>query len=166
MTDIHHAIKMYKDYGYGSELTLGRLVAEALNTQVDLSSKRMLKDHLCRFNCEQLKMFMGLVIKGRLQAMLFVSIGSSLDLWETLNEKCREKDPTVPVCNTQEYIVRYSKNPYYYFDYLSKKTIVQVFCDHIDKDIKLAEKAAYLFYKTGIEAACNYINAELRRRSM
>ena len=51
-----------------------------------------------------------------------------------------------------------------FFDYLSKKKIAEIFCDHIDKDIKLAEKAAHIFCKSGIKEAGEYVNAELRRR--
>lgn len=129
----------------------------------DHSSKRLLKTYLDKFSKKQLMAFMSFVINCRAERDLFLSNKGSVRMWATLNRKCVEKDSSVPSIEGfgyEEFIVR---NPWYPFDYLNKKTIAAIFCDHIDKNITLLEKTAKIFYNSGIEAAYNCVNSALSK---
>ena len=145
------------------DVFIQEMLPEILNPQVDFSSKTMLRNYLYSFNCKQLKIFIRFVIQGRREARLFISNVSSFQFWTTIGEECRKKNPTDPRLQAKYLCESFGGNSFYFFDYLSKKKIAEIFCDHIDKDIKLAEKAAHIFCKSGIKEAGEYVNAELRR---
>ena len=137
-----------------------------LAEQKDFSNKKQLSYYLNKFSCERLKEFIALIIKARHVGDLFMSNDSSTDFWKTLNDKCMEIDSSVPDMQNPEYGEAIGGRVFYQFDYLSKKTIARFFCEHIDKDIQLAEKVAHAFYAYGDDAAVRLVNAELRRRKM
>ena len=108
---------------------------------------------------------MGFVIKGRLNCDLFISNHSSNELWKTLNDMCKERDNTVPGIWEPGHSALVAKDPLYHLNYLSKKTVANTFCEHIDKDIELASQAAQVYYECGVEAAYNYVKNELPRHT-
>ena len=129
----------------------------------DNTNKKLLKNYLEKLNLNQLREFVGFVIKGRLKCDLFMSNHSSNELWKTLNDKCKERDNTVPEIGEPGYSKLVEKDPLYHLNYLSKKTVANALCEHIDKDIELASQAAKVYYDRGIEAAYKYVNNELLR---
>lgn len=127
-------------------------------------NKEFIKNHLNGLTRKQLEKFITFVIEGRLHYGLFISNASSVDMWAELNERCVRKDSRIPRLDRTDYGERRPKNSFYFFDYLSKQVIVDVFCDHIDKDIPLMEAAVVAFHDSGIFGLCKCVMAELQRR--
>ena len=130
----------------------------------DLSSKKKLKDSVKKMDKETLKEFVKFIITERHTHNLFVSNDSSVNMWKDLNDRCVKRDGRVPALSSVEHNLFSKTDPLYHFRFLSKKTIAEVVCNHIDKDIELATKVANKFYKSRATAArecmlfelCNY----------
>lgn len=143
---------------------------EYFDTQVAASeapiNKDFVKNHLSNLTCKQLKKFITFVIEGRLNYGLFISNASSTDMWAELNERCIRKDSRIPKMDRTDYTKLCPKDPLYCFDYLSKRVIVDIFCNHIDKDAALMEAAVVAFRNSGISGLRNCVIAELQRRQL
>ena len=87
-------------------------------------------------------------------------------MWEDFNRECRKIDQTIPSeMDLPAGKALISKDPLYFFDYLSKKDIANILCDAIDLDVSLAGSVAKKFYKCGEEATLNYLNIKLKERT-
>jgi len=121
---------------------------------------------LKRFDEAQLKEFIRIVILYRVNYGLFISNTSSDDMWEDFNRECRKIDQTIPSeMDLPAGKALISKDPLYFFDYLSKKDIANILCDAIDLDVSLAGSVAKKLYKCGEEATLNYLNIKLKERT-
>ena len=127
----------------------------------EIPNKKLLKLYLEKFNCSQILEFWGFIIKARYNYDLFMSNESATHMTTTFNALCKEKDPSIPGIWEPRFAKYIVGNSAYFFKYLSKKTIVKVFCDHIDKDTRLAGEAAREYYKFGADAARNYVMTKL-----
>lgn len=127
-------------------------------------NKEFIKNHLNGLTRKQLEKFITFVIEGRLHYGLFISNASSTDMWAELNERCVRKDSRIPRLDRVDYGDLRPKDPFYYFDYLSKQVIVDVFCNHIDKDAALMEAAVVAFCDSGILGLRKCVITELQRR--
>ena len=132
-----------------------------INRANEIPNKQLLKLYLEKFNCSQILEFWGFIINARYNYDLFMSNESATHMLTTFNAMCRKKDTSIPGIWEPRYEAYIAKNPAYHFKYLSKKTIVKVFCDHIDKDTRLAGEAAREYYKFGVDAARNYVMTKL-----
>lgn len=143
---------------------------EYFDAQVAVSqapmNKELVKNHLSSLTRKQLKKFITFVIDGRLNYGLFISNVNSTDMWAELNEKCVRKDSRIPKMDRADYHELRPKDPLYCFDYLSKQVIIDVFCNHIDKDGALMEAAVVAFRNSGISGLRNCVIAELQRRQL
>lgn len=127
-------------------------------------NKEFVKNHLNGLTRKQLVKFITFVIEGRLHYGLFISNASSVDMWAELNERCVRKDSRIPILDRVDYGDLRPKDPFYYFDYLSKQVIVDIFCNHIDKDAALMEAAVVAFCDSGILGLRKCVITELQRR--
>ncbi len=132
-----------------------------VNQANEIPNKTLLKLYLDKFNCSQILEFWGFIINARYNYDLFMSNESATHMLTTFNVMCMKKDGSIPGIWEPRYEEYIAKNPAYHFKYLSKKTIVKVFCDHIDKDTRLAGEAAREYYKFGTNAAHNYVMKKL-----
>lgn len=132
-------------------------------TAKELAHKKRLKEIISKFNREQLYEFMNFVITAKRERFLFMSGGSSCEMFADLNELCRKKDDRIPSIYGDMFLEYCRINPTYYFDYLSKRTIAQIFGDHIDKHLDLAVKTAHVFYRSGLHAAYNFMISEIEK---
>ena len=139
--------------------------SQAVISEVPVN-KEFIKKHLESLPRKQLEKFISFVIEGRRKYGLFISNASSTDLWAELNERCVRKDSRIPRLDRVDYGELRPKNPFYYFDYLSKQVIVDIFCNHIDKDASLIESAVVSFCDSGISGLRNCVIAELQRRQL
>lgn len=143
---------------------------EYFDAQVAVSeapmNKEFVKNHLSNLTCKQLKNFIAFVIEGRLNYGLFISNTSSTDMWAELNERCIHKDNRIPKMDRTDYTKLRPKDPLYCFDYLSKRVIVDIFCNHIDKDAALMEAAVVAYRNSGLSGLRDCVNAELQRRQL
>lgn len=137
--------------------------ASHTDTSQDLAAKKQLRETVFKFSREQLCDFMAFVIRAKRECFLFMSFEGSAAMFADLNEACRKKDGNVPSIYGDKYKEFVQSNPAYYHNYLSKKTIAQIFCDHIDKHINLAAKAAKVFYRSGPYVARDMVVSELDR---
>lgn len=129
-------------------------------------NKVVVKNHLNSLSCKQLKEFITFVILGRLNYGLFISNVNSTDMWAELNERCVRKDSSIPRMDRADYTKLCPKDPLYCFDYLSKRVIVDIFCNHIDKDAALMEVAVVAYRNSGLSGLRDCVNAELQRRRL
>lgn len=129
-------------------------------------NKVVVKNHLNSLSCKQLKEFITFVILGRLNYGLFISNVNSTDMWAELNERCVRKDSSIPTMDRVDYTKLCPKDPLYCFDYLSKRVIVDIFCNHIDKDAALMEVAVVAYRNSGLSGLRDCVNAELQRRRL
>lgn len=131
-----------------------------------VGNKDTLRNYLKRFDEAQLKEFIRIVILYRVNYGLFISNTSSDDMWEDFNRECRKIDQTIPSeMDLPAGKALISKDPLYFFDYLSKKDIANILCDAIDLDVSLAGSVAKKLYKCGEEATLNYLNIKLKERT-
>ncbi|MBQ3202272.1 MAG: hypothetical protein IJB36_01360 [Clostridia bacterium] len=130
-------------------------------------NKEVVKGYLDALDCEHLKEFVAQVVWGRLKHGLFISNSTSVHLWAELNARCVRKDKRIPSMDRVDYHALAPKDPLYYFDYLSREEIVDVFCDHIDKDAALIESAAKAFCDSGVVGfrACVILELHQRKQS-
>ena len=135
--------------------------ASHTETVQDIASKKQLRETIAKFTREQLQIFMAFIIQEKRAHFLFLSAYSSSEMLAALNEESRKKDNSIPSIYGNEFLEYVRAHPVYYFDYLSKKTIAKIFCDHIDKHICLAAKVAKVFYRSGYDAACDFVRSEL-----
>ncbi len=152
--NIAYLIKRYFDLDY---------FVTRLRPVKDFSDTTRLKNYLYKLSYGQLKEFIATILYCRHAYDLFFNNENSTNMWQTLNAKCIEKDSSVPGIWEPRYREFTAKHPLYQFEYLSKETVAQVFCEHIDKDIKLAEMVAKVFYKSGTKAAQQWLCDELAR---
>lgn len=129
-------------------------------------NREFIKNHLNSLTRKQLEKFITFVIEGRRNYGLFISNASSVDMWTELNERCVRKDSSIPRLDRVDYGNLRPKNPMYYFDYLSKQVIVDIFCNHIDKDSDLIESTVAAFCKSGISGLQKCVIDELQRRQL
>ena len=87
-------------------------------------------------------------------------------MWAELNERCIRKDSRIPKMDRTDYTKLCSKDPLYCFDYLSKRVIVDIFCNHIDKDAALMETVVVAYRNSGLSGLRDCVNAELQRRRL
>ncbi len=143
---------------------------EYFESQLSISEtpvdKEFVKKHLNNLTRKQLKKFITFVIEGRRNYGLFISNASSTDLWAELNERCVRKDSRIPRLDRIDYVEFRPKNPFYYFDYLSKQVIIDIFCNHIDKDAVFIESAVVAFCDSGISSLRKCVITELQRRQL
>ena len=143
---------------------------EYFESQIAISeapmNKEFVKNHLNSLTRKQLEKFIAFVIEARCNYNLFISNVSSTNLWAKLNERCVRKDNRIPKIDRVDYSELRPKNPFYFFDYLSKQIIVDIFCDHIDKDASLMESAVVAFCDSGISGLRECVISELQRREL
>ena len=137
--------------------------ASHTETSQDLVAKKQLRETVFKFSREQLYNFMAFVIRAKHECFLFMSYEGSAAMFADLNEACRKKDDNVPSIYGDRFKEFVQSHPAYYYNYLSNKTIAQIFCDHIDKHINLAAKTAKVFYRSGPYAARDLVVSELYR---
>lgn len=130
-------------------------------------NKEVVKGYLDALDCEHLKDFVAQVVWGRREYGLFISNSASVHLWAELNARCIRKDKRIPSLDRADYYALAPKDPLYYFDYLSREEIVDVFCDHIDKDAALIESATKAFCDSGVVGfrACVILKLHQRKQS-
>jgi len=121
---------------------------------------------LKKFDENKLKTFICIMIACRRQHGLFISEASSVALWTEIRNMCRNLGCDIPMNYDTEAGDRFiSRDPFYFFKWLDKKTIVAKLCDAIDLDVSLASSVAKKFYKCGEEATLNYLNIKLKERT-
>lgn len=143
---------------------------EYFDAQLSISetpvNKEFIKKHLNGLTRKQLEKFITFVIEGRHDYGLFISNASSTDMWAELNEKCIRKNSSIPRIDQVDYIELKPKKLLYFFDYLSKKVIVDILCNHIDKDASLIESAVVAFCDSGVSGLRKCVVTELQRRRL
>ena len=134
--------------------------------EISTVGKSNLSSYLKKFDEKQLKTFICIMIACRHQHGLFISEPSSAALWKTVADKCRELGCDVPMAfDTKAGEEFLSRDPFYFFKWLDKKTIAAKLCDAIDLDVSLAGSVAKKFYNCGEEATLNYLNIKLKERT-
>ena len=127
--------------------------------------KDKLESYIKKFDDNQLKSFLTLIISYRLNNGLFVSNNASNAFWVEIEEECRKSGYKTPYCFDTEEGKRFlEKNNLYFFKVLSKEMIAAKLCDAIDLDVTLAEVVAKKFYESGYEATTQYLNTMINIR--
>lgn len=129
--------------------------------------KDNLISYLKKFDENKLKAFICIMIACRRQHGLFISEASSVALWKEIGNMCRNLGCDVPInYDTKAGERLLSRNPFYFFEWLDKKTIAAKLCDAIDLDVSLAGSVAKKLYKCGEEATLNYLKIKLKERTL
>ena len=127
--------------------------------------KDKLESYIKKFDDNQLKSFLTLILSYRLNNGLFVSNNASIAFWVEIEEECRRLGYQIPYCLDHEEGKHFlENNNLYFFNILNKEKIATKLCDAIDLDITLAEAVAEKFYQHGYEAAAQYLSTMIDNR--
>ena len=121
----------------------------------DLDDKELLKKYLNLLSKKQLKQFLAL------GDQLFTINDTEYESErQHFNDECRKVDMSIPSIhnNYKDYIKFEWENPLYYYDYLSKDTIVEILLEHRETDLDLAVFTAKALFHSDINFTCNCLN--------
>lgn len=113
--------------------------------------KEKLRTLLHKYNVEQLKEYYQLISYGFEKFYLF----TNEDVWDEMHEylsvqSCRRTE--------NEYLVDELEDNFYFFNYIDKEQITEIFLIAIEYHTSIAENAAEVLYDFGYDEALRYIN--------
>ena len=133
---------------------------ENTNITCALKNKQILKSKLNKLNKLELLSFFSIINTYIKRKHMFMTASDRLDMLDEFDEICKRVLQT-----DSDYYKPLFRDDCDFFDFLDEKTIVNVLCSYINKDIDMAEKVADLLRKESREVAFFYpmLHTNLKR---
>ena len=133
-----------------------------MNYQND-TTRAVLKSDMQQFNKQQLKIFYSILVHYWVAHEFFISKWNFFNLWCEFNYLSAQIDESFPEpYDDRELLKSFCQaHPFYFIDILSPDTVIELFCEHLDKQLDVLSGAVKRIRIGDLRAVYEYINRAL-----